>query len=179
MNLTMTKTLERARGRTVAQALLDDFDLLHPDHGLEEAAQRFADSGLPLLPVVDGDEVVGVMTPADILRGDPCARDDAPAPTVAQRMSTLIPYCRTSDSPARVRDAMATMRAPAALVVDREGALLGLVTRDGLDGYAPADSTPMRRDASEGARHARTPGRAMPERAGRLKSHAMVPRLRR
>jgi CBS domain-containing protein len=163
---------------TVADILRDDVALLHPDHGLDEAAVRFAESGLPLLPVVDGDEVVGVVMPADILRGDPAARDDLPT-TVAHRMSTLIPICGAGETLEAAREAMVADRTPAVLVVDNAGALVGIVTRDDLDDGAPRSRRcGTCRDGREDAHHVRSAGRATPEPMGTLKSYSVVPRIR-
>lgn len=171
-------TKSRPATSTVTDILHDDVELLHPDHGLDEAAVRFAESGLALLPVVDGDEVVGVMTPADILRGDPAAHDDAP-PTVGHRMSTLIPICSVGETLEAAREAMVADRTPAVLVVDATGALVGIVTRDDLDDDASRRRRNMRREGREDAHHVRSAGRATPEPMGTLKSYSVVPRIRR
>lgn len=52
----------------VSDVMTRDVTTITPDTRLDAAAKIFADSPFNHLPVLDGDALVGVVTPADVLR---------------------------------------------------------------------------------------------------------------
>lgn len=54
--------------QAVSEAMTREVTTVTPDTRLDAAAKLFADSPFNHLPVLDGDAVVGVVTPADVLR---------------------------------------------------------------------------------------------------------------
>jgi len=109
----------------------------HPDHPVSEAVERMHASGMQVLPVVDGDEVVGLLRMRDI-ETDPEADD--PAAAVRDAMFAEILYCFADDP---IENAIALMEKTGYeeyLVVDAEKRLVGHVDLSALRGGRPPES---------------------------------------
>lgn len=153
-------------------------DLLHPDHPMEEARRRLGDAGISMLPVVDGDEVVGVLSRSESGgSGDP---SDLPRPRVRDCMSSEIPLCRDDETLEQVARAMEEEGQAGVIVLDAEDQMVGIVTREMLSDAGVATYIDERR------RHAPPPGdphgvksasRAREEKQGRRRSYTVKPHV--
>lgn len=147
------------------------------DEGLPEAAARMRANGVVLLPVVDGDEIVGVVTVDDIQR---TVDDAGAAPTVRDRLSPEIAYCYASDDVATARTVMNDSGRDALMVTDDESQLLGYVTRDAV--RAAETTQPSGSGGGPAAVRARTlppRARATGHETGHPTDYAVRPTLRR
>src|SRR3546814_4506048 len=66
------RKLKRRTAVRAADAMIPVHYHVHPDHPLREAFTRMRSDGVDVLPVIDADEVVGLLTLADV-RGDSTA----------------------------------------------------------------------------------------------------------
>jgi len=145
----------------VEHAMLPTDEYLHPDHPVGEAAARMRAAHLSMLPVVDGDEIVGIYTLSHMAqRKDqppvPPAAEDARASRVADHMSAEIPYCYEQDELATARQLLQRNDLPWLLVVNKDDEYVGLISAEVASGARPAHA-PSPRPA---ARRARATGRA-------------------
>lgn len=129
-------------------------EVVHLDQSLEDAANRLRRFGLPALPVVDGDEIVGVLTAEAVAEMAMSAAADLGETAVRDHMSAEVAFCRADESAQTAQAVMEQGGHPRLLVIDDKGELCGLL--------AAADAEPHgdgRRDAGESHR-VTTPGRA-------------------
>ena len=168
------------RGR-VEQVMLPTDENLHPDHPVAEAAARMRAAHLPMLPVVDGDEIVGIYTLEHLAqRKDqppvPPAAEDARVSRVGDHMSAEIPYCYAHDDLATAQQMLRRHDLPWLLVLNKEDEYVGLISAEAASG-APSPRAPSPRPA---ARRTRATGRARTTgSAGTPTVYAVRPKLRR
>lgn len=65
---TTPKSILKARARTAGEAMTAPAVTIAPFRSVEEAARVMVDEGVNRLPVVRGDELVGIVTRADLVR---------------------------------------------------------------------------------------------------------------
>lgn len=173
---------ERQAGESrdhVARVMLPTDEWLHPDHPVSEAAARMRAAHLTMLPVVDGDEIVGVYTLAHLAqRKDqppvPQAAEDARVSRVSDHMSAEIPFCYEHDDLATAQQMLQRHDLPWLLVVNRDDEYVGLISAEAAAGAEPA---PAPRPAT---RRARATGRAKTSGgAGTPAVYSVRPKLRR
>ena len=157
----MSAHQERTKGQRVKDAMLPTDEWLHPDHPVSEAATRMRAAHLNLLPVVDGDEIVGIYTLEHLAqRRDqppvPPAAEDARASRVADHMSAEIPYSYEDDDLATARQLLQRHHLPWLLVLNRDDEYVGLISAETAAGTRPATDLPPH----PAARQARATGRA-------------------
>ena len=134
--------------------MLPTTEVVHLDQSLKDAADRLRRFGLPLLPVVDGDEIVGVVT-GEALEEMAAAEVDLAHTAVRDHMSAEVSFCRPDESVQTARAIMEKGGHRRLLVVDDKGRLCGLL--------ASTDAEARGNDKSVGAaagRTVKTPGRA-------------------
>ncbi len=137
----------------VTDFMVTDYPTLSPDDTVLDAARRLLESGLPGIPVIAGERLVGLVTESDLIARE--AEVETPASlsildawfapdvgrhfdeemrrvlatTVADLMTdgvvTVLPVASVTD----VATAMADRHLNPVPVVDVDGILLGLVTR--------------------------------------------------
>jgi len=157
-----------------ADIMVPAHELVHPDQPLAEAAARMHDAGLGLLPVVDGDELVGVITAED------AARFDRPGDgtSVHDVMSTDIVFCYDQDDLPTALKIVEESGHPRLLVLNAEWELVGTLTaqaiRDAIEGGRdkPAAGSVLP------ARHAQSSVRQSPVTPGTKVSYRLRPTLR-
>lgn len=140
--------------------------LVHPDHPMTEALHRMREGGVPFAPVVDGDEIVGVVSEAG-------AADHAPDAAVRDAMATTFPFLYDHDSCALASGLAAATGASHIAVVDADRRLVGIVA-------ARADRSvdaPDLDDEQVAKRMAAHPARATATPRGDMGGYADAPRL--
>jgi acetoin utilization protein AcuB len=99
-----------------------------PDDPLEPVRERMLARDIHHLPVVDGGEIVGIISAADIDTLHRCPHADLSRAVVAEAMSPA-PYVVSMTTPvAEVVRTMAAHRWGAAVVVDRKRRVRGIFT---------------------------------------------------
>ncbi|MGE3932211.1 MAG: CBS domain-containing protein [Rhodospirillaceae bacterium] len=140
--------------------------LVHPDHPLTEALHRMHEGGVPIAPVVDGDEIVGVVSEA-------AAAGHAPDAAVREAMATTFPFLYEHDSCAMASGLAAATGASHIAVVDADRRLVGIVAARADRAVAP----PALDDEQVAQRMAAHPTRATATPLGDPGGYADAPRL--
>lgn len=114
---------------------------VHPDHPLTEAIERMRRDRTEVLPVVDGDEMVGLLTLADA-SGDTTVWDIDPAKAaVRDVMQAEFVWCFEDEQLDRAAASLRDAGQKHGVVLNRDHELVGLIAADRLDG-ASATSSP-------------------------------------
>ena len=111
--------------------------IVHPDHPMAEALARMREAGMPFAPVVDGDAIVGVLSPG--------SRDSGPAPgdqTVLDGMHSTVPFLYVDDPLLLGASIAACTEIRHFCVVDRDHLLVGALSFDDAD-RAGTDLDPL------------------------------------
>ena len=101
--------------------------VMHVDHSLREAAARMRESGVGALPVVDGDELVGVVTDRDLVMRAVREGKDPDAP-VSEAMTRHVVALGEDASLGEASTAMIEHRVRRLMIVDRDRALVGMLS---------------------------------------------------
>lgn len=137
----------QARDRMLATT-----EVVHLDQNLLDARARLERFGLPALPVVDNDEIVGLLTAEAIERTAAASPDPLGEIAVRDHMSAEIAFCYGDESIERARTIMQEGGHDRLLVLDRDGKLCGLLAAEDV---GPGDK------AESGTSHiVKTAGRA-------------------
>jgi CBS domain-containing protein len=121
----------------VSELMLRDVTLARVDDSVQSAARVIADLDSHFIFIVADDRVVGVLTIRDILiRVVAAGRDPAGTP-VSEVMSSALFTCTDEETAEGVADRMVEHRIEQMPVLDAQGRLLGLITRQAVE-TAPA-----------------------------------------
>jgi CBS domain-containing protein len=158
----------------------------HVDDPQAEAANRMREADVGVLPVVDGDELVGVITDRDlVVRGMALGVDPASV-SVADAMTRHVVSCRRSTSIEQAAGLMARERVRRLLVVDAARELVGILSLGDIARCTDEDAMVVGAAAMREIARPMTPsaedptgGRARGSPAGTLHVYAGRPRLRR
>lgn len=144
-------------------------EVAHLHETLAVAADRIMAAGVGALPVVDGDELLGMISDHDIARHEHDDHMDLDAVAVGDVVGPGVLPCFAEDSAVEAAAAMAAAGVDYLPVLDAGKGLIGIVARDDLP--VPEGSPPARlRDALGGeAAHEPHPG---------LKVYAQRPKLK-
>jgi CBS domain-containing protein len=163
--------------RRVKMLMRETDETVHIDQHLGEAAGRMQRADLPLLPVVDGDEIVGVVTGAIVERARTGSDDGAAIGKVRDHLSKRFAYCYDTDDAEAALTVMNENGVDFLLVADAENLLVGIVMRDRLveilGRHNPGGGKPRSLN-----RRADTPARAAGDKPGRPRAYAAKPRIR-
>lgn len=106
--------------------------VVEPANTLAQAAALFADSAADLLPVMEGDRLVGALSLRDLVVGG-CGSTSDPATTPVRSIMDAEPLRFSSETgAAEALDAMHARDVAAALIVKEPGELAGVVSVHGL-----------------------------------------------
>jgi CBS domain-containing protein len=131
-------------------------ETLHADQEVDEAALRLSLQEIPFLPVIDGDEIVGVLTREHLAAASEAEADQSARISARTIMTSDLAFCYGDDDAATARGLMDRHGTDHLLVVDKEQALVGVLAREDLpDGDAkPAPAGgPSRQGPSDAARN--------------------------
>jgi CBS domain-containing protein len=121
--------LEAALGhRTVRDAMITQFDVLHPHDPVSRAVERTLAGFQRDFPVVDGARLAGLLTQQDLVRALALHGPDVPVAEVMQRAVTVV----SAATP--VTEAMPKVLGPSrsTVLVVEDGRVAGLLTADNL-----------------------------------------------
>jgi CBS domain-containing protein len=118
----------RTRVRRFAQPVRE---IIHADQEMDEAALRLSLQDHQVLPVADGDEIVGVLARSELARAAEEQNRDVRI-TARVMMTTNLAFCYLDDDVTTARALMDKHGSNHLLVVDREQVLVGTLERDDL-----------------------------------------------
>lgn len=127
----------------VQDLMTRDVGIISPDETLKKAACRMAELDVGVLPVAEGDRLVGMITDRDmVVRG--IADDLGPSALVRDVMTPDVKYCFADQEIDEIVDNMADIQVRRLPVLDRDKRLVGILslcdiaTSDDLDQAAEA-----------------------------------------
>ena len=111
----------------VKECMTRDVRVISPDDTIERAAQIMDQSDAGVLPVGEGDRLIGMITDRDIaIRG--IAQGAGPDARVRDVMSQEVKYCYDEEETEDVLDNMAEIQVRRMPVVDSDTRLVGIVS---------------------------------------------------
>ena len=111
----------------LSEIMTRDVEVLAPEGMLDEAARRMKELDVGMMPVCDGERIVGMLTDRDIVVRAVAAGADSCRTPVRQAMTPDVYYCFEDQD---VEDAAQLMRAEQIRrlpIVDRDKRLTGIV----------------------------------------------------
>ena len=137
----------------ISECMTRDVRLVSPDDTIERAAQIMGSVDAGVLPVTDGERLVGMITDRDIaIRG--IGEGCGPSARVGDIMSQEVKYCFDDAESDEVLDNMAQIQVRRMPVVDHRKRLVGIVSLADLDRDAPDRSGQALRGITQpSARH--------------------------
>jgi CBS domain-containing protein len=115
-------------GQTIRDVMSRDVELVSPDMGIVEVAEKMASHDIGCIPVCDGERLIGMITDRDITVRVVGGRRDPSSCTVRDAMSEGIAYCFEDDdvgAAARLMEQKQIRRLP---ILNREKRLVGIVS---------------------------------------------------
>jgi CBS domain-containing protein len=110
----------------VSEVMTRDVRIATPDQTLQEAARMMAEVDAGILPVGDGDRLVGMITDRDIaVRA--VAEGKGPQTPVREVMTDEVKYCFEDDDTQDVARNMAEIQVRRLPVVNRDKRLVGII----------------------------------------------------
>jgi CBS domain-containing protein len=111
----------------IADVMSSDVQLINTDKTLRDAAILMKKIDAGVLPVTDGERLVGMITDRDIaLRG--LAEGKGPEAKVREAMTQEVKYCFDDEDVAQVANNMAELQVRRLPVLDRDKRLVGIVS---------------------------------------------------
>jgi CBS domain-containing protein len=111
----------------ISDAMTPDVQLIQPTDPIQEAARRMGEIDAGILPVADGDRLVGMITDRDIaIRG--VAQGCSPDTPVRDLMSSEVLYCFEDDDIDDVVQNMSDIKVRRLPVLDRNKRLVGIIS---------------------------------------------------
>jgi CBS domain-containing protein len=105
-------------------------DCCSPDESIRSAAVKMQAGGIGMLPVVEDDEPVGVITDRDVCMAVAAGLETTTP--IAQIMSQPAVCCTRTDKPRSVLDTMREKHVRRLVVTDERGAVCGILALDDL-----------------------------------------------
>jgi CBS domain-containing protein len=123
----------------VNQCMTPDVATVSPDDTIERAAQIMGSIDAGVLPVADGDRLVGMITDRDIaIRG--VGESCGPSARVGDIMSQEVRYCYEDADTEEVLENMSQIQVRRMPVVNRDKRLVGIVSLGDLDREEPEEA---------------------------------------
>lgn len=149
---------------------------VHIDHPLTEAQLRMTKYGLDFIPVVDGDEIVGVLEKGDIFSESEATTHAPNGDKVKDRLSGELVFCYETDTVETARDTMETSGRDRLIVVDEKNQLAGVLTGQMVkDKLARQEMQSAGTEAPVSDRKTNTGGRAHGDNPGKPGNYSTTP----
>jgi CBS domain-containing protein len=124
----------------ISELMTKPVELIDPASTIEDAAKAMKTLDLGVLPVSDGDRLVGMVTDRDIaIRG--IAAGCGPATAVREVMSREVRFCFEDEDSAHVAKNMAELQVRRLPVLNRDKRLVGIVSLGDLATAAAPEHT--------------------------------------
>jgi CBS domain-containing protein len=136
----------------IREVMTRDARLTHPDDTVQQAAMLMKDHDCGILPVADGDRLVGMVTDRDIAIR--CiARGKGPNARVTEAMTQEVMYCFDDEDTQHVCQNMADIQVRRLPVVNRDKRLVGIVSLSDLARKEPNTAKALHGIARPGEQH--------------------------
>ncbi|MDQ3701579.1 MAG: CBS domain-containing protein [Chloroflexota bacterium] len=112
----------------VADVMTRSVDVANPDARLDEAAERMRQLDAGVLPVVDGDKVVGMITDRDITVRATAEGRDPVTTKVSEIMTSEVVFTYDDEDVKDAAKLMQDHQVRRLVVLDREKKLVGIVS---------------------------------------------------
>ena len=153
-------------------------DIVHADQAIDEAALLLPLQEHPVLPVGDGDQIVGVLAHAELARAAE-AKAGTVGLTARMMMTTDLVFCYLNDDVATARALMDKHGCDHLLVVDADQVLVGTLRREDLPPVSASASQALQnRPEVVEPRELATEGVANSIQPGGLGVYAQRPRIK-
>jgi CBS domain-containing protein len=116
----------------VSEIMTSDVDVVSNENTLQEAAAKMKDLDIGELPIVVGDEAVGMITDRDIAIRGVAHGLDPKAAKVVDAMSEGVIYCKADDDIQKAAGIMSRRKIRRLPVMDDAGKMVGVVSLGGL-----------------------------------------------
>lgn len=134
----------------ISEVMTPDVEVVRPDDTLRRAAQMMADIDAGVLPVCDGEHLVGMVTDRDITVRAVATGCDSERTPVRDVMSGELRYCFEDDDAEAVSRKMAGWHVRRLPVLDEDKRLVGIVSLGDLAiGGAEEESRAALKEISE------------------------------
>jgi CBS domain-containing protein len=154
-------------------------EIVHADHEIDEAALRLSLQEHPVLPVSDGDQIVGVIACTELAKAAEAKASGTARVTARVVMTTDLAFCYLSDDVTTARALMDKHGCRHLMVVDRDRVLVGTLQRDDLPPVSDRASRSLQaRPEVVEAREAHPQGVASTIQPGGLNVYAERPKLK-
>ncbi|MGH7231386.1 MAG: CBS domain-containing protein [Nitrospiraceae bacterium] len=115
-------------GRQLREVMTRQVEVIHPDASLEEAAEKMKTLDVGVLPVCDGDRLLGMLTDRDIIVRGIGEKRDLKTVSIRDAMTPDIRYAFEDDSVEEAAMLMVENRIRRLVVLNREKRLVGIVS---------------------------------------------------
>lgn len=122
-------------GMKIKECMAAEVEALDPDAPLVEAALRMAETGCRLVPIMEKGRVVGVVSDRDIVVRALARGWSIDETTVEEIMTPDVLQCREDDEAADAAKLMDDHGVRRLVVLDPEGNLAGVVSREELGAH--------------------------------------------
>lgn len=129
--------------RTVRSVMSAPVETIRAHECVAEAARRLRSANVGLLPVLDRDALVGVVTDRDIVVRIVADGREPAATAVGDIMTEGVVTCGEGDTVSTAAEIMVRKAVRRLVVLDREGHLAGVVSVDDLATLAEGESVPI------------------------------------
>lgn len=152
-------------------------EVVHVDENLLDASIRLRRARLPALAVVDGDEIVGLLTEAAIEKKAASPDNDLAASAARDLMSVRIGFCRENESLGSAKATMEEGDCSYLLVTGPDGKLRGLLSRERLTASGHGIDETSASGRQDKPHVVDTPGRAKGDKPHRPNNYSDTPKL--
>lgn len=129
----------------ISEVMTRDVVSIAPDASIREAARRMDDLNVGVLPVTDGQRLVGILTDRDITVRATAAGAAPDTTRVGDIMSEDVRWCAADDDTDEVLQVMSALQVRRVPVLDERGDLMGIVALGDLaEQGAPGTSETLR-----------------------------------
>ena len=112
----------------VSEAMTRDVKIARPDQTIQQAARLMVEIDAGLLPVSQGDELIGMITDRDIVVRLVAQGLPADSIRVHQVMTNKVVTCKRSDDLKAAQERMKQSKVSRILAVDDKGAPVGVIS---------------------------------------------------
>ena len=143
----------------IRDVMTRDVRIETPEDTIQHAAARMAELDTGILPVAEGDKLVGMITDRDIACRAVANGFDPKATTVRQVMSSDVKYCYDDEDINHIAANMAELQVRRLPVVNREKRLVGIVSLGDIATQAKSPKVSgdaLRRISTPGGQHSQS-----------------------